>query len=626
MLGVCTLTCTLASAPAVAADYFVSPTGADTNGGLLPGDAFRTVQKGADTAGPGDTVHLQAGIYDEAVRLTHSGSPGSPLTITSDGSAAVMDAQNRDCLPGKGVSSDAPHQAFHGFNVHDVVLDGIEVTRYCFAGVVFQFSSNVTIRNLNVHHNALTLRSQEGNGIAVQGGTNVVIENSDVSDNVPRNKLSGTGIAVFGTDQAVVRNDVAERNNGNGILIEDATNVVVEGNRVRYNIGDIRSWGTGGIWVDGGHTVTVRNNWFEGNVWAGLEITDETPSDPWGYEIHDNVAVGNWYGLWLDGIGQPGQAMNLVYGNTFVDNTVAGIRIVGRSTSGVAHTRIYGNLVAQMNEDRPALQVDAGTFPDLVLDDNLFFRQGSTRPINWGFAYGRSYDITPTSVADMTFADYQALTGWDTSGLSVDPAFVNAAAGDYHLSAGSPAIDAGSPLYATATDYDGHTRPSGGGPDIGAFEGSGPCTVGACAVGPVPPHTFDSAARPFKKPVRITIPPSATSVTKIIKVRAVNGDVLPRDLFGHRIQVVVKDGDCPPGTVVGVPGFHFQRLRGPEASDFIAGGRSLPVRVLLTLSRADFASVDHCTLQMTVATPLPGAVDPVPSNDSTDIELDVVAP
>jgi hypothetical protein len=43
----------------------------------------------------------------------------------------------------------------------------------------------------------------------------------------------------------------------------------------------------------------------------------------------------------------------------------------------------------------------------------------------------------------------------------------NPASGDYHLQAGSPAINAGSASNAPALDFDGLPRSS---PDIGAFE------------------------------------------------------------------------------------------------------------------------------------------------------------
>ncbi|MCX7014789.1 MAG: DUF1565 domain-containing protein [Candidatus Sumerlaeota bacterium] len=51
-----------------------------------------------------------------------------------------------------------------------------------------------------------------------------------------------------------------------------------------------------------------------------------------------------------------------------------------------------------------------------------------------------------------------------------DPLFVGAAAGDLHLQAGSPCIDAGSATDSSPTDFDKNARPFGAAPDIGAFE------------------------------------------------------------------------------------------------------------------------------------------------------------
>jgi hypothetical protein len=60
--------------------------------------------------------------------------------------------------------------------------------------------------------------------------------------------------------------------------------------------------------------------------------------------------------------------------------------------------------------------------------------------------------------------------GWaGTNGnITGDPHFVNETAGDYHLAAGSPAIDAGATIGAPSDDFDGALRDSRS--DIGAFE------------------------------------------------------------------------------------------------------------------------------------------------------------
>jgi len=62
-----------------------------------------------------------------------------------------------------------------------------------------------------------------------------------------------------------------------------------------------------------------------------------------------------------------------------------------------------------------------------------------------------------------------------TNPLSGDPAFVNPADSNYHLGAGSAAIDAGAPTPVT-TDIDGEPRPDCAFWDIGADEVQGsPC-------------------------------------------------------------------------------------------------------------------------------------------------------
>jgi hypothetical protein len=64
----------------------------------------------------------------------------------------------------------------------------------------------------------------------------------------------------------------------------------------------------------------------------------------------------------------------------------------------------------------------------------------------------------------------QALGG--TGNIIGDPLFVNAAGNDFHLRAGSPAIDAADPAPRTPNthDHDGNSRSQGGRSDIGAFE------------------------------------------------------------------------------------------------------------------------------------------------------------
>jgi hypothetical protein len=94
------------------------------------------------------------------------------------------------------------------------------------------------------------------------------------------------------------------------------------------------------------------------------------------------------------------------------------------------------------------------------------------------------------------------LTGGANVGVTADatetlasPAFVNAAGGDYRLTAGSPAIDKGV-ANAFAVDLDGKPVPLGSAPDVGAYEyGVVPIDAGTFDGGSVPSGDGGSAPK-----------------------------------------------------------------------------------------------------------------------------------
>jgi parallel beta-helix repeat protein len=101
--------------------------------------------------------------------------------------------------------------------------------------------------------------------------------------------------------------------------------------------------------------------------------------------------------------------------------------------------------------------------------------------------------------------NYCCTTPMPTNGvgnITNDPAFVNAAAGSYHLSSGSPCINAGNNAYVVgSTDLDGRPRIIGGTVDIGAYEYRA-LLVWSGSPSPVPPYaTWATAATNIQEAV-----------------------------------------------------------------------------------------------------------------------------
>ncbi len=59
-------------------------TGDDGDDGLTPGTAFETIQRAADLAGPGTTVHIQPGVYRETVTPALNGTAAEPVTYVAE--------------------------------------------------------------------------------------------------------------------------------------------------------------------------------------------------------------------------------------------------------------------------------------------------------------------------------------------------------------------------------------------------------------------------------------------------------------------------------------------------------------------------------------------------------------
>jgi hypothetical protein len=83
--------------------------------------------------------------------------------------------------------------------------------------------------------------------------------------------------------------------------------------------------------------------------------------------------------------------------------------------------------------------------------------------------FGNGMEPVLEGATDISYSDVEGGTAGEGN-MDEAPVFVNAGAGDYHLTNTSLCIDAGTALYAPDKDKDGYPRPMGDGHDMGAYE------------------------------------------------------------------------------------------------------------------------------------------------------------
>jgi len=155
-------------------------------------------------------------------------------------------------------------------------------------------------------------------------------------------------------------------------------------------------------------------------------------------ELHDNGTAGAWGAGLIISSGSGNQAYN-----NLIWNNNGGIQAdYGVSNTSVYNNTVYNNTKIYVGHDHsPNIYVGPGSTGTIIRNNICYIGSGF---INQGVA---------------TTADHNL--------VGVNPLFVNAAADNFQLTAGSPAIGAGTSIGAPTTDIKGNTRPQGR-YDIGA--------------------------------------------------------------------------------------------------------------------------------------------------------------
>lgn len=342
--------------------YYVAVNGNDNNPGTFT-SPWRTLGKASDMLGPGSTLYIRGGVYQEAVEFSRSGSKATPITILAyPGETPVIDG-NRYILPQHSGG------ALLEISGNYITVSGLEVQYSSYLGVLVD-GTNVIANRINSHHN---LHS----GMRISGDYSV-IEYSKVWSNDMQNyngqNPSGDSTALTASrnpNYAVIRHNVVHENWGIGLSTYESNGTVIEDNVVYDNYGP-------NVYLSDTTNVLFQRNFIYatgnmiGNGQVGIQIADEILDPPASssnitiinnivYNTHRNLAC--WHG-------SSGKLVNvLIANNTFV-NSAEESGIVFKNSLEFSNVQFINNLI-QQDDSLPIILVDSG-HPGLSFSNNLW--------------------------------------------------------------------------------------------------------------------------------------------------------------------------------------------------------------------------------------------------------------
>jgi len=240
-------------------------------------------------------------------------------------------------------------------------------------------------------------------------------------------------------------------------------------------------------------------------------------SDGGFVEFYNNVSGANIHHNWA----QDNNGFIEVGGGSATDSVVAYNVAVNNGSLAVMH--ISGNFQSAVNnfrfENNTLVETAVGSNTYDILDFIGTPASGAVIVRNNIFYVNQFQVISNTSSFTHDHNIYYFMQSQTQVGAPLgpgekiaDPLFANLAGGDYHLQAGSPAIDAGVDL-GYHQDYAGQAVPAGSAPDIGAYEYGGAAPAPTQLPPSPTPTQVPATATPTQVPPTATpVPPTATPV------------------------------------------------------------------------------------------------------------------
>ncbi len=221
------------------------------------------------------------------------------------------------------------------------------------------------------------------------------------------------------------------------------------------------------IYVAGGDDVVVSRCEITGAVLSGIYLEGADGARVVHNRIHHNGTHDNLdHGIyWSSGEG------GLVAGNVVYDNHAKGIQLYPDADGiVVSQNTVVGN-------GRIGIVIGGeGTTSDrnVIVNNVVAFNDWEGIRGYWGGHVGVGNEV----LNNLVFGNGRGSGRVDVAAhglevrenLSVDPLFAELDAGDFHLAAGSPAVDRAVRRYSLRTDLEGRPRLVDRAPDLGAYE------------------------------------------------------------------------------------------------------------------------------------------------------------
>ena len=451
--------------------YYVSTTGNDANPGTASAP-FRTFAKANSLLTAGSTLYIYAGVYNQQLKITKSGTSSAAITVSPVGGNVAIDLQR---LASPALEVRASY----------VTVSGLEV-RNASDICVNLAGTNITVSGLAVHDCG-------NHGIQANNSSLINILNSRVYRAVLSNSARtlssgwGSGIKIRESSTVLIRGNTVYNNYGEGMGTR-GTNITIRGNLVYNNYSVNIYTNSENALIERNFVYCTPNSGFErsGLPAVGIGMGEEYFAG-WGARLRNARVLNNVVAFCRNSIRYMGADDAVVGGglksaviayNTLYGSTNAALSIVYESAQ--AGNLIANNIIWQAQNNLTAIDNPGG----IAFQNNL-----------WKVAPAAALRSPGDRYGDPRFASPPAYT-----------------AESYRPSSASPAARAAANI-GIQTDY--FARPRGPVYDIGAIQFSSTSATSVITTQSLPSRT--PTARPTNTLVPATPQHTASPVPTLVQ-------------------------------------------------------------------------------------------------------------